>query len=338
MHRHCGAFFHFSLDKGGFVCYNGFCINFKKACMTMKKHLYAACVIFAGIFWATSCLFIDVFASLGFSSTDCTAIRMIFGAILLHITLLIKGRGFRYYRIDRHTLLLTALTGVCAVLGASYFYYLSIAMTSAAVGAILLNTAPFFVMIMSLFLFSERLSAKKIAAFLIALVGCSLVSGVAGGVKLDALGILFGVLSGLSYSLYSIFTSLYIKRGGHDSFTFITFSFTFAAIASLFICSPVGIMENVMCSESPLVTFLLFFAFGLATSVCPYLLYTTGLSGIRASVASILAFSEPLAAAVFGLIFLHQGLDIYGIIGIVMVTAAIILINLHPHKTEKEEG
>ncbi len=309
-----------------------------KVLATMKKNLFAACVILAGIFWATSCLFIDAFEDLGFSSTDCTAIRMVFGAILLHITLLIKGRGFRYYRIALHTLLLTALTGVCAVLGASYFYYLSITMTSAAVGAILLNTAPFFVMIMSLFLFSERLSAKKIVAFLTALVGCSLVSGVAGGVKLDALGILFGVLSGFSYSLYSIFTTLYIKKGGRDSFTFITFSFTFAAIASLFAVSPVGIAEKLMHSESPLLTLLLFVLFGLVTSACPYLFYTKGLSGIRASTASILAFSEPLAATLFGFIFLHQDLDIYGVIGILMVTAAIILINIHPHKTEKEEA
>ncbi len=300
----------------------------------MKKNIFPACVVLAGIFWATSCLFINAFSALGFSSTDCTAIRMVFGALLLHITLLIKGRGLRYYRIDRHTFVLSALTGLCAVLSTSYFYFLSITMTSAAVGAILLNTAPFFVMIMSLFLFSERLSAKKIIAFLIALTGCALISGVAGGVTLDTLGIFFGVLSGFSYSLYSIFTTLYVKRGGHDSFSFITFSFTFAALGSLFLTSPVGIAQTAMRSESPIITLLLFLAFGLATSVCPYLLYTVGLSGIRASTASILAFSEPLFAALFGLIFLHQSLDAYGVMGILLVTAAIVLINIHPHTSK----
>lgn len=306
--------------------------------MTMKKNLFAACVILAGIFWATSCLFVNDLATFGFSSTDCSAIRMVFGAIPLHIALIIRGRGFRHYRtMDWKTLLLTAATGIFAVLGASFFYYLSITMTSAAVGAILLNSAPFFVMIMSLFLFSERLSAKKIVAFLIALIGCALVSGIAGGVELDALGILFGVLSGISYSLYSIFTTVYIRRGGRDTFTFITFSFTFAAIGSVIVASPVSITDKLMQTESPLFAFLLFVIFGIVTSVCPYLLYTKGLSGIRASTASILAFSEPLTAALFGLIFLHQTIDIYGIIGIVMVTAAIVLINIHPHKTESNE-
>jgi drug/metabolite transporter (DMT)-like permease len=59
-----------------------------------------------------------------------------------------------------------------------------------------------------------------------------------------------------------------------------------------------------------------------------------GTSTLMIATASILAFSEPLTAALFGLIFLHQTIDIYVIIGIVMVTAAIVLINIHPHKTE----
>ncbi|MGN1445736.1 MAG: DMT family transporter, partial [Eubacteriales bacterium] len=56
--------------------------------------------------------------------------------------------------------------------------------------------------------------------------------------------------------------------------------------------------------------------------------YTVGLSGVRPDVASILAFSEPLTAAVLGIVVLKQPFDVYQGIGIGLVTAAIVLLNI----------
>ncbi len=302
----------------------------------MKKNIYAISVLLAGILWGTSCLFVNAFAALGFSSVECTVIRMVTGALLLHTVMLIRGRGLRRYKIGRKNLFLAACTGFAAVLFTSYFYYLSLSMTSAAVGAILLYTAPFFVMLLSRLLFGERMSGKKIVAFLIALVGCALVSGIANGGRFDWLGILFGVLSGVAYALYSIFTTVYLRRDGEDPFAFMTFSITFAAVGSLFLTSPLAIAEKLAAAELPWIPLLLGVGFGLATTVLPYLFYTFGLSGIRASVASILAFSEPLAAALFGVIFLHEKLDAFGAIGILLVTAAIVIMNITPKKKEEK--
>ncbi len=305
----------------------------------MKKNIYPASVLLAGGFWATSCLFVNAFAGFGISSQECTAIRMVTAALFLHIIMLIKGRGLRHYRIGWKNLLLAALTGAGAVLFTSYFYYISISMTSAAVSAILLYTAPFFVMLLSLLLFGEQMSVKKLASFLIALIGCGLVSGIAGGVIWNGLGLLFGVLSGIAYALYSIFTAIYLRRGGEDPFAFMSFSITFAAIGSLLLISPGAIVEKVAAAPMPTIPILLGLGFGFATAAVPYLLYTFGLSGIRASVASILAFSEPLMAALFGLVFLHEKIDAFGVIGILLVTAAIVIMNITPKKKEeKTEG
>ena len=84
--------------------------------------------------------------------------------------------------------------------------------TTAAVSAILLYTAPIFVMIMSVIFFKERITTKKIVAFVVAITGCALVSGIVSGAQANVTGIILGVLSGFAYSLYGIFATFYMKK------------------------------------------------------------------------------------------------------------------------------
>lgn len=293
----------------------------------MKNKLSAILIILAGIFWGSSCLFVNKLYSRGFSPFQCTAIRLTFAAIILNLAVIIKNKGFKAYKIGISSLLIAAASGVFSVFSMCAFYYLCMEVSSAAVSAILLYTAPLFVMIMSLILFKEKLSFQKIAAFIIAIAGCALVSGIASGVSVSALGIIFGVLSGFSYSLYGIFTHYYMKKNS-DTLLFSALNFVFAAIASLFFANPIKIVEITAANGNTFETVIFFILFGLCTAVMPYALYTKGLLGTKPDVASILAFTEPLTAAVFGVAVLNQELDIYGTIGIILVTAAIIIMNI----------
>ena len=293
----------------------------------MKSRLSVAYILLAGALWGSSCLFVSRLTVMGFSPMHSTLIRVLLGALILNVAVIVKGKGFRLYRISLSSLGIAAASGICSVLAMCIFYYSCMLRTSAAVSAILLYTAPIFVMVMSVIFFKERITPKKILAFSVAIVGCALASGIASGATADGLGILFGVLSGFAYSLYGILTPFYMKKN-NEPLTFSALNFTFASLGALVICDPVGLVDVLSTADRLPLWLILFVLFSLCTAVLPYALYTLGLSGVRPDVASILAFSEPLTAAVLGITVLRQPFDAAQGIGIALVIAAIVILNL----------
>jgi drug/metabolite transporter (DMT)-like permease len=295
----------------------------------MKNKIYVLIVILSGVFWGSSCLFVDYLKThTTASSVQITAIRIVFAALVLNLWLIIKGKGFSLYRISGKSWLITAVSGIGSVLAMGMFYYSCMVETSAAVAVILLYTAPLFVMVMSLFLFKEKMNAKKIVAFAVAIVGCALVSGIASGSKISALGIFLGLMSGFTYSLYGIFTSFFMKEN-KDPLVFTALSFLFAALGALVISKPWEIVALTLQVENIPLTLLIYLMLAVCTAVIPFFLYSKGIEGVKPDTASILAFSEPLMACVFGTTVLGQDMDVFGVIGIVCVCAAIVVLNVN---------
>lgn len=295
----------------------------------MKNKIYVFIVILSGIFWGSSCLFVDYLKiHTPATSVQITAIRIVLAALVLNLWLIVKGKGFSLYKISGKSWLLCAISGFCSVVAMGMFYYSCMVETSAAVAVILLYTAPLFVMIMSLFFFKEKMTVQKMVAFVIAIVGCALVSGIASGSRISALGIFLGLMSGFTYSLYGIFTSIFMKEN-KDTLTFTALSFFFAAIGALVISKPWEIVKFTLEVENIPLTLVMYLLLAICTAVIPFFLYSKGIEGVKPDVASILAFSEPLMACVFGTAVLGQDMDVFGVIGIVCVCAAIVVLNVN---------
>ena len=295
----------------------------------MKNKIYVFIVILSGIFWGSSCLFVDYLKThTPATSVQITAIRIVLAALVLNLWLIVKGKGFSLYKISGKSWLLCAISGFCSVVAMGMFYYSCMVETSAAVAVILLYTAPLFGMIMSLFFFKEKMTVQKMVAFVIAIVGCALVSGIASGSRISALGIFLGLMSGFTYSLYGIFTSIFMKEN-KDTLTFTALSFFFAAIGALVISKPWEIVKFTLEVENIPLTLIMYLLLAICTAVIPFFLYSKGIEGVKPDVASILAFSEPLMACVFGTAVLGQDMDVFGVIGIVCVCAAIVVLNVN---------
>lgn len=298
----------------------------------MKRHFYAILVVLSGVFWGSSCLFIDhLTRNAPFTSFQNTAIRFTVAAVILNLILIIKGRGFSLYRITRKAFLITVISGFFSVFSMSALYFSCMTQTSASVAVILLYTAPIFVMIMSLIFFKEKLTVQKSVAFLFAIVGCALVSGIASGASFNAIGILLGLAGGFAYSLYGILTAFFMKEN-NNPLAFTALSFLFASIAALAVSKPWEIIAFIPKAQAPLELIAVGIGLGLCTAVIPFLLYTVGLKGVKPDIASILAFSEPLTACLIGTLILKQPMDAFGVIGIVCVCAAILILNLPQRK------
>ena len=64
------------------------------------------------------------------------------------------------------------------------------------------------------------------------------------------------------------------------------------------------------------------------TCFFPYLLYTHGLEGLENGKASIMASVEPVIATIVGVVIYNEALTVMSTVGIVLVLAAIVLLNI----------
>ena len=64
----------------------------------------------------------------------------------------------------------------------------------------------------------------------------------------------------------------------------------------------------------------------IVATVLPYIFYTKGLEGVESGKASIIANVEPVVAALTGVVFFHETLSIWTLLGVACVLGGVILL------------
>ena len=285
-----------------------------------NKALFA--VLAAGTFWGTMGFFARSLYAAGFGPLEVAQTRITTGLLLVGLYILLFNRS--QFKVKLKDIWCFLGTGIVSLLLFSTCYFSALNYTSLAVVAILLYTAPFFVMLMSLVLFKEKMNGKKVFALLLAFTGCVLVSGVGGDESFSWIGILLGLGSGFFYALYSIFGRYAINRG-YGAWTMTFYTFLFCSIGCAFL-SDWQVIGSVMAADSANILWVL--GLGFVTAFLPYVLYSTGLEHMESSKASILASVEPVVSALFGVFVFHETMSLWGVLGIVMVLGAIVVLNI----------
>ena len=285
-----------------------------------NKALFA--VLAAGTFWGTMGFFARSLYAAGFGPLEVAQTRITTGLLLVGLYILLFNRS--QFKVKLKDIWCFLGTGIVSLLLFSTCYFSALNYTSLAVAAILLYTAPFFVMLMSLVLFKEKMNGKKVFALLLAFTGCVLVSGVGGDESFSWIGILLGLGSGFFYALYSIFGRYAINRG-YGAWTMTFYTFLFCSIGCAFL-SDWQVICSVMAADSANILWVL--GLGFVTAFLPYVLYSTGLEHMESSKASILASVEPVVSALFGVFVFHETMSLWGVLGIVMVLGAIVVLNI----------
>jgi len=293
-------------------------------------------IILAAVGWGMIGLFTRTLGDFGFTSLELSALRAILAALLLFLWIALRDRAQLKIRV--RDLWMFFGTGVCSILVFNICYFTAITLTTLSVAAILLYTAPVFVMLLSAIFFHEKITAKKLLALGLALGGCVLVTGILSGAQtVSTAGILWGVGSGIGYALYSIFGRAALAR--YSPLTVTTYTFLVAGVCAL----PFSSMPHVvlLCIEKPLAAVWLVL-FALIATVLPYVLYTEGLRRTEPGRASVMASLEPVVASIIGIAVFHEPLRWDGLLGMLLVLAAVVLLNLpvgrkSPSGTETDE-
>lgn len=280
-------------------------------------------IIIAGILWGTMGLFVHTLTDIfGYTSLQAASLRITGCAIMVLLFVLFTGKDKLKIRLCDTWVFIC--NGCISVLCLTAFYFISInSDTSMSVSAILLYTAPIIVMLLSCIIFKEKFTGKKALALVFAFAGCVLVS-VSGEVYATTKGIIFGLLSGVAYALYSIFSTVAMNKGYH-AYTVTLWSFLFAAIGSWCVCGIPSLVSNTAQNMSLSLVFAVVLT-GFVTAFLPFMLYTKGLSGTEPGKAAIMASVEPLMATLCG-VFRGESLTVSVCLGMAGIIAAIVVLN-----------
>lgn len=286
------------------------------------KNKGAVYVLIAAILWGGIGIFVKNLERLKVSPMNIVFLRCLLTVIILAVVLSVKDR--KMFKLSLRDIPLFIGNGIFSVVMFTYCYYQTIELSTLSVAAVLMYTAPIFVMIISVIFFKEKLTLNKVAALVLSFIGCAFVSGIVGSaLRVSTSALIFGLLTGFGYSLYTIFGSRLVLRG-YKTFTIIFYTFLFALAGALIILLVSG--DHAAISYSPEVWFWAFLM-AIFNTILPYFFYTAGLRSMDASKAPIIATVEPVAATVLGL-FYGEKLSIFGVLGIILVLSSVVIVNI----------
>ncbi len=237
------------------------------------------------------------------------------------LLLLLIATNRRALRIRPGDLGLFAAFGFVGVAAFFVVYMTAISMTTVATAAILLYTAPAFVIVLSALLFGETLTTPKAIAVACAFIGCGLVGRGydLSSLRLNLPGVLAGLASGLAYALYTIFGKTALRR--YTPVTTLTYALGFGTI----FLGAAALATSVIPRAHPTSGWMALIYLAFVTTLLAQALYLAGLRYIDAGPASLLATVEPVTAAVLGYIVLGERLEGLQIAGGVLVVGAVML-------------
>lgn len=286
--------------------------------MSVTKKIAYIYILTAAALWGTMGIFVNQLTGLGFSLMQIVFFRAVVAVAGMAVLIFIKDKAL--FKIRLKDLWIVFGMGVISFVFFNICYFYAMQLTTLSVAAVLLYTAPIFVMLFSALLFGEKLTWKKALAIFLTFAGCVLVSGLTDEkVSFTAVSIMIGLGAGLGYALYSIFGRYGVDRN-YPSLTLTFYTFLFAAVASACFI-PVGKTFALGLAHPGWVLLT-----GVITCVIPYIVYTAGLAHVPSSTASIMATIEPVVATCISVFVYGEGMTLLKGIGIILVLSSIILI------------
>ncbi|MFI3313565.1 MAG: EamA family transporter [Eubacteriales bacterium] len=295
----------------------------------MNKH--AIFIVLAGILWGTTGYFTRVLEVVGLDTGGTIVLRCGLAALFFAVYMGVKNP--KLFAVKAKDIWLILAIGLVSLLFFTFCYFYSMTLMSLSAAVILLYTAPAFVMVLSLFIFREKFTKRKIFALLLAFAGCVCSAGLGtGNLNFTFVGLLYGLGAGLGYGLYGIFARLLLDRGYQSP----TINFYACLLASVGAGVIWGFEVPISIMASGWETAATCLVMGCLTCFLPYTLFTYGLNGVETGKAAIMASVEVVVATFVGVLAFGEPLTFLGMVGVVLVLSAIVVLNYTPLRGVKQ--
>lgn len=207
------------------------------------------------------------------------------------------------------------------------FLHLSVIYGKASLAAILISSNPLFVGIFAWLLLKEPVSKLKIAGIFVGLAGMIMVvlgeKTLFSGSKNIYLGIFFGLISSVTFALYTVLSKKHVLKFG--SLVFNSISFMIGSLVLLLIGIIGGFQITFQLSTNNILALLYL---GIFVSGIGYFLFFEGLQNIPTANGSMFFYLKPFIASTLAFFILQEKIYILQILGVFVVILGLNLERL----------
>lgn len=290
--------------------------------------------VLAGICWGSAGIFVRWLQAAGLDNLTIIFGRLTLTVVMVGAVMLITDRKLFY--LNKKDIPIVAFTGVVGYSLMNIFYNYSIQYLSLSLAAVLLCTAPVYVIIFGAIVFKEKITPLKIVCMVAVLFGCLLMTGVieTGHLQWSIIGIVIGVLCSLSNAVCTLGGNEAAGVRGIHPLTLLFYNSLFALIPLIFFVD-YGELTTFI-SGDPVRGVGIFMLNALIASLLPNLFFNYAFIYLESGVVSILASgAEPTAALVFGILIFSEIPTLPGFIGMVIVVGSIIILTNSKQEKQK---
>jgi DME family drug/metabolite transporter len=286
----------------------------------------------AASIWGTLGYFAKILYAEGVSFEALVAVRASVGwAAMLLFMLLARGVG--NLRVAWRNFLFLVPLGLIGI-GVFYLlYFFTVRESTVGTAAILLYSSPAFVSLLAWVFLRETLGVLRVLALALTFGGIFLV---VGGYDPEALEVgplvlATGLLSGLTYGLYSIFGKPVARH--LDPAVILSYALGFGAVLLVLFALPT--LDTLV--DLTLGSYALLLMLAVVHTSLAFGLYTVGLKRLDAGQAAIVATVEPVVAGAIGVALLGETLTAPKVLGALLVLAGAALAQVRLEKAARRD-
>lgn len=264
------------------------------------------------------------------------AMRFGQGTLVLLLVLLLFAPAL--LRIKRQDVGAIALAGFVIFTCFSILFNLSLSLTEAARGALMLATAPLWSVLIGRTLTGERLAPRQIIGIGLSIIGIA-VSLLERGLSFGAgdlsmyLGDALMLLAALCVAIYGV-----LARRILQTYAAITVTAYAMLFGTLLLLVPLLVLEDVGGALVALdqQTLLLLVFLGVLGGALAHFLWVQSLSALAATQVAVYINLNPLVAAILGAWLLREQISLLFILGFSLVLSGVLLVNWpHAHRLHR---
>jgi len=260
------------------------------------------------------------------SSYEIVLLRTCIGSILLTV-LFFLGKGTFHIRENKRDAVFIILSGMA--MGTSWiFLYEAYQQIGVSFASLLYYCGPVVVMILSPFLFRERITVCKALGFLIVLTGIFLINGTITQDSGSVYGIFCGGMSAVMYAFMVILNKKSQRISGMENVV-IQLIVSFVTVAVI-----VGIKQGFALRVLPEDWGWILLLGAVNTGIGCYL-YFSSLSKLPVQTVAVFGYLEPLSAVVFAAVLLGEIMTPIQVFGAVCIIGGAMVGELHPRRFPK---
>ena len=217
------------------------------------------------------------------------------------------------------TMLVYGLLGVSCC---QFFYFLTIELSSAAVGTILQDMAPIFILIFTCISARRLPKIMELSSIILALAGVFFLTthGNLSNLSVPSSALIAGIVSGFCVAIYNVLAT---KLSRMPVIIVQGWSFLLGGIAGCFVFRIWRI------HYIPNIYGIIGIAFVVVVgNILAFTLYIKGVQLIGPNIAILYSFAEPITAAIISTIVLGSVFTVYDAIGFILIFAMLCLISI----------